>query len=151
MNVVGTLYSNIPILIVDGSYGAATKQAVQIFQQNVNLNVDGIVGASTWEALFTLANEIKNGDTPSLGLPDFPGKVLRLYSTGEDVRFIQERLRIISIYYPSIPSIPVDGVYGVLTQNAVMAFQQLLGLQVDGVIGSETWNKINIVYMQLTH
>lgn len=151
LNVVGTLYTNIPILIIDGIFGTNTKRAVQIFQQNVSLNVDGIVGASTWEALFTLANDIKNGDTPSLGLPAFPGKILALYSIGEDVRFIQERLRVISMYYPSIPTPIVDGIYGPITQSAVFAFQQLLGLSVDGVIGSITWNKINEVYIQLTY
>lgn len=36
---------------VDGAFGSATSQAVKDFQKAANLNVDGIVGAETYEAL----------------------------------------------------------------------------------------------------
>lgn len=150
LNVVGTLYSSIPVLVVDGIYGSNTVSAVSAFQRIANLTVDGIVGANTWQALFTLADEIRNGDAPSIGLPPYPGMVLRLGSRGENVRLIQERLRQISIYYPSIPSLSADGIFGSNTQRAVMIFQEIFGLNVDGVVGIQTWNAINTVYVQLT-
>lgn len=38
--------------------------------------------------------------------------------------------------------IPVDGVFGCQTQNAVMDFQYQNGLLVDGVVGPETWSAL---------
>ena len=37
---------------------------------------------------------------------------------------------------------PVDGVFGDTTENAVMLFQQANGLDVDGVVGPNTWSKL---------
>lgn len=150
LNTVGTIYSNIPILVVDGFFGSDTANAVRVFQSIVNEAVDGIVGPNTWVALFTTAAEIQQGDAPSLGLPPFPGTVLREGSRGEDVLLIQRRLQTIAAYYPAIPEIAADRVFGPLTTAAVVAFQQLLGLDPDGIIGQQTWYKINEIYRQLT-
>jgi hypothetical protein len=37
---------------VDGSFGIVTKGAVENFQKNKGLKVDGVVGAKTWQALY---------------------------------------------------------------------------------------------------
>jgi len=41
------------------------------------------------------------------------------------------------------PPLTVDGSYGRFTRNAVMAYQKLRGLEVDGVAGPETWVSIS--------
>lgn len=150
LNVVGSIYSSIPILIEDSNFGSNTLRAVQTFQNIVGLDADGIVGQLTWVALFTLASEIKAGDAPSLGLPPYPGTLLRVGSSGSDVLFIQQRLQNISMYYKSIPYIVADGIFGNATRSAVIAFQNLLGLSADGIVGQITWYKINEIYTQLT-
>lgn len=150
LNVVGTLYSSIPVLVVDGLFGQNTAQAVRTFQRIANLNPDGIVGVNTWNALFTLAAQIQNGDLPSVGLPAYIGIPLRLNSTGEDVRLIQDRLQSIAIYYPGIPRVQANGIYDMTTQSAVSAFQELLGLDIDGIVDRNTWYRINEIYVQLT-
>jgi hypothetical protein len=50
-----------PGLVVDGSFGPATKSAVIEFQQKNGLSADGIVGTGTWKKLFrvTLNSNVK--------------------------------------------------------------------------------------------
>jgi len=52
--------------------------------------------------------------------------LLKIGSTGEDVRLVQERIM-------------VDGIYGSLTEEAVRRYQLEKGLSVDGKVGPETW------------
>ena len=150
LNTVGMIYSSIPILIVDGFYGMDTANAVRIFQEIVGERADGIVGPNTWSALFTMASEIEKGDAPSLGLPPFPGYILTVGTRGEDVRLIQQRLQFLSAYYPAIPDIAADGIFGPATRTAVISFQNLIGLTPDGIVGENTWYKINEIYRQLS-
>lgn len=142
INIVNIESPSIPILVEDGIFGENTRNAVIQFQRLYNLDADGIVGQLTWNKLFEIAYSITNGNSVSPAHPPYPGTVLRLNSRGEAVKLIQQRLNFISIYYPSIPTVTVDGVYGPNTQRAVEAFQRLLGLNVDGITGRTTWNKI---------
>lgn len=57
---------------------------------------------------------------------------------GDDVRAVQLRLR--DLGYRQVGE--VDGAYGPLTEGAVRAFQQLNGLEVDGVVGPQTWERL---------
>ena len=40
-------------LNIDGDYGTQTNKAVTDFQQNTNIEADGVVGAVTWQTLIT--------------------------------------------------------------------------------------------------
>lgn len=53
---------------IDGNFGLLTQVAVKRFQRNFGLTPDGVVGPSTWDALFPYINgrtsyTIKQGDT----------------------------------------------------------------------------------------
>ncbi|MFC6991651.1 peptidoglycan-binding protein [Haladaptatus sp. GCM10025707] len=39
---------------VDGYYGPETKGAVEDFQSNAGIRVDGVIGHDTWQALMAL-------------------------------------------------------------------------------------------------
>ncbi len=79
--------------------------------------------------------------------PSVPEINLRLGTAGNDVAFIQRRLNRISANYPAIPKIsPVDGIFGVETENAVLAFQRIFGLTADGIVGKATWYRIQYIY-----
>lgn len=149
LNTVSSQYSEIPVIVVDGIFGSATRNAVIAFQRKFNLPADGIVNQETWDLLFTTANEIDNGDLPSASTPPFPGTVLRVGSRGNDVLLIQQRLKAISIYYTSIPDLAADGIFGNGTRASVTAFQQLMGIPADGVVGQQTWHLINQTYQEL--
>ena len=82
-------------------------------------------------------------------MPPYPGTVLKLGSRGNAVLRIQERLKSISIYYPNIPNIAADGIFGPATQKAVLAFQKMMGINEDGIVGQQTWELINTVYSEL--
>ena len=108
-------------LTVDGVFGADTLNAVQEFQTQNNLTVDGIVGRNTWLYLTRQA----------------PLPTLRRGDRGVYVRYLQQKL--LSKLYP-VGSI--DGVFGANTLNAVEQFQQENGLSVDGIVGRLTWSRL---------
>ena len=61
----------------------------------------------------------------------------RLGSKGEEVRKIQEKLQALGIYRG-----PLDGIFGGGTDGAVKLFQQREGLEVDGIVGPITWERL---------
>ena len=58
------------------------------------------------------------------------------------VRTLQFMLRQLSIRYPQIPPVTVDGVFGEETLEAVMIFQRDFSLPVTGVVDRATWDAI---------
>ena len=62
---------------------------------------------------------------------------LQIGSIGEDVKKVQERLN--EIY---VEQLKVDGIFGSLTEEMVMAFQEDEGLVPDGIVGSLTWKAL---------
>lgn len=85
------------------------------------------------------------------GVPSsYPGYALRIGSSGDAVRQIQEQLNAISNNYPLIPKISVDGIYGPATENAVKVFQSVFNLTQDGIVGRRTWYRIQDIYVAVT-
>lgn len=81
----------------------------------------------------------------------YPGTLLRLGSSGQEVRTIQTQLNRISRDYPLIPKITtVDGVFGRETENAVKQFQSIFNLASDGIIGKATWYKIKSIFVAVS-
>ncbi|MEG0614628.1 MAG: peptidoglycan-binding protein [Oscillospiraceae bacterium] len=77
----------------------------------------------------------------------YPGEPLYLGNAGEYSRIIQTQLNRISTDYPAIPKIyPVNGVFGVSTENAVKKFQEIFNLPQTGVVDKATWYKIGYLY-----
>ena len=81
------------------------------------------------------------------GVPlSFQG-VLKVGSTGDAVRTIQQQLNAISKNYPLIPKVVEDGVYGESTAEAVREFQKIFSLPITGEVNFPTWYRISDVFV----
>ncbi len=152
LRYLSAYYDVIPSVAVDGVFGPATESAVIAAQRFFGLPTDGVVGESTWNAIYnaylgilrTVSADYTEGDA----IP-FPGVVLRIGSDAPEVRLLQEYLNLIGRSYPSIPSLNPTGYFGELTQQAVIAFQNLFGLSPTGTVGALTWSAIADIYDDL--
>jgi N-acetylmuramoyl-L-alanine amidase len=106
-----------------GRYGAATTAAVQAFQEQRGLRVDGICGRQTWASL------VEAG----YGLGD---RLLYLHQPmlrGDDVAALQRDLGALGF-----DAGRVDGIFGPRTATAVELFQRNAGITTDGICGPDT-------------
>ncbi len=110
---------------IDGNFGPVTKTAVEQFQRDSRLTIDGIVGPATWAAL---------GDGPQ-------PPTLAQGSGGSVVRRLQTALNAgRGDFAPGAdPMLTVDGIYGPKTAAAVKGAQQLGSITADGVVSLQTW------------
>lgn len=153
LNRIRLNYPAIPVITDQaGEFGSSTKAAVKKFQSVFNLTPDGIVGKATWykiSSLYTavtrLADLNSEGETLGIGTVP-PGSVLRQGSRGQDVITLQYLLNVAAEFYPGIPSPAQDGIFGSGTMQAVTAFQRMMQLTPDGVVGPLTWEALYQVY-----
>ena len=128
----------------DGSFGAATEEAVKLFQRQHGLTADGAAGTATLNKLYASSaqsyngsgsgssgNSGNSGNSPT----NAPVASLRKGDESEAVRTMQQRL--ISLGYLSGYA---DGKFGDSTEDAVKLFQRQHNLTVDGVAGATTQN-----------
>jgi hypothetical protein len=78
---------------------------------------------------------------PPAHAPEAPGgrPTLEEGSRGEPVRALQVAL---NRWYPRLPPLSQDGVYGPMTRDRVIYFQVRAGLATDGVVGPRTWSAL---------
>ena len=136
---------------IDGVYGGVTRDAVYSFQLAYGLTPDGRVGPVTWYKLVDVYNGIReNVDVPSVGdtlgtLP-YPGYELSLGDNGEKILYVQKLLNGLARAFVDLNAIEEDGIFGNETENAVKAFQRLVGIEETGIVDTITWNLLNDVY-----
>lgn len=99
----------------DGVFGPKSRSAVIRFQKSRSLAADGVIGANTWSKLI---------------------KTVQSGSSGQTVKAAQTQLKVYGY------NLAVDGRFGSKTKSAATAFQKSHHLQVDGVIGPNTWRAL---------
>lgn len=65
--------------------------------------------------------------------------VLRNGGKGGSVGLLQ---KLLIGYGYDVGSTGADGIFGAATENAVTCFQEDMGLTADGIVGTQTWNKL---------
>ena len=153
LNRIARNYPAIPLISPpDGVFDSRTEEAVRAFQRIFNLQQDGIVGRATWYRLIYIANAVKRlNEVVSEGVTaadiEQPFEdTLSLGSSGDFVETVQYFLQTISAFTNTIPSPPLDGIYGQSTADAVRAFQREWGLADTGEVDLVTWNLLFDVF-----
>ena len=142
--------SSIPAVGIDGSFGAATENAVRAYQRFAGLTVDGIVGRVTWESLYGKASALRSsGPVVTLKRLPYPGKPLTVGSEGSDVLYYTILLRRIAYYFESVETPPLATGYTGETAAATRSAQALLGLPETGIADAETWTAVEALSLQL--
>jgi N-acetylmuramoyl-L-alanine amidase len=111
----------------DGIFGPHTEDAIRAFQQQRLLFADGVVEDNTW------TERVEAGYQPG-------DRMLYLrvpYMRGDDVLFIQRRLDELGFDCG-----PVDGIFSPALEVAVTEFQRNTGLNVDGIVGETTLDRL---------
>ncbi|MCL2499807.1 MAG: peptidoglycan-binding protein [Defluviitaleaceae bacterium] len=129
LNSVRQQNPSIGLLVVDGIFGPITQASVMEFQRIANLNPDGIVGPLTWGALMPRCY--------GRPMPPYPGYLMRVGVRGENVRQVQSCLNSVNN-----AGLVTDGIFGPLTQAAVINYQRANGLNPDGIVGPITWDHL---------
>lgn len=155
LNRIATNYPAIPkIANENGIFGTDTERSVTKFQEIFDLTQNGEVDKSTWYKIKRYYIGVKGlSELVSEGLTISEAQVpfstqLREGSQGVGVKTVQYYLNILAYFNPNLSSLPLDGVYGASTANAVRIFQQYYGLPVTGVVNTATWNVLNRIYSE---
>jgi N-acetylmuramoyl-L-alanine amidase len=111
-------------------FSEGTREAVRGFQKARGLDVDGIVGPDTWRYLYEAGYRL--GDRMLF--------LRRPMMRGEDVSELQSRLSSLGFDVGKI-----DGIFGPMTEQAVLDFQHNRNLAEDGKAGPEVVTEIHLV------
>jgi peptidoglycan hydrolase-like protein with peptidoglycan-binding domain len=117
----------------DGIAGRDTVAAVEKFQKDNKLIVDGIIGKQT-SAKFNELLQLKKGATgEGSSIVPFPGYNLKRgmsdRNSKKDIERVQRAIKV-----------QPDGRFGSRTERAVREYQRRHGLSVDGIVGKNTWS-----------
>ncbi len=105
-------------------FDTTTQDAVKLFQKDVHLEADGIVGPETFYQLYNYAG--------------MGARVLQRgrwdRNQGYDAYWLQKDLKDLNYY-----SGKLDAIFGPQTEAAVKNLQEDAGLKVDGIVGAKTF------------
>ena len=111
----------------DGFFGPHTESAIRAFQRRRLLFADGVVKDNTWTEL------VEAGYQPGDRLLYLRVPCMR----GDDVLYLQRRLDELGFDCG-----PVDGIFAPPLEVAVTEFQRNAGLNVDGIVGETTLDRM---------
>lgn len=131
---------------VDGDFGSMTFNAVQAFQSENGLFIDGEAGPDTLGKLTQLTKENEkpkeqnqNGREPPKTedlIPEIGVGAIRIGEKGNMVKLAQSCLSCLGY------SVTIDGIFGRELEKKIMEFQQAKGLEENGEADEATWKAL---------
>ena len=149
LNILSSYYNTIPSVNVTGSLNSETRNSIMEFQKTMKLPVNGIVDKKSLEMMYKYAVSILSTIPPSaISLPGFlfPNLIYKIGSKGSGVYIIQLYLSYIAKLSPSITAPKPTGIFDATTETAVKEFQSIFGINPNGIVNKETWDRMVGVY-----
>ena len=141
--LLGTYYSGLSPVAVDGIFGSRTTAAVKAWQRINDLTVDGVVGRTTWNSIWQQARRLRVPAEPRLlGSAAWPGKTLGPGASGPAVRYLRRLLDIAAFWVASIPEAGAGEEYTPETEKSMAAFQQFAALPETGAADRASWETL---------
>ena len=119
----------------DGIFGPKTLAALEKFQEEYNLTVDGLYDQEVHDKLYETVHAMEQAE---LQVGEFTNE-LKEGAKGDDVKKLQKQL--MSLGYDLGPA-GADGIFGPKTVAAMKQFQKDYNLTVDGIYNSDVHNKL---------
>lgn len=132
---------------IDGIFENNTSMCVKRFQELMGIYDTGNVDMITWNKLNLIYSK-KKALKSNLRSDISENKVrvseelIKFGSKGSRVTELQEYINKVSILFPAIPKIKIDGIFGNETKEAVFTFQRMFSLDADGIVGEITWTTL---------
>ena len=141
----------IPAPAVDGIFGEETERSLLAFQTYYGLEETGVADDVVWNKLRSVYRGMlaSSPDDYYLANEAYVGYPVAAGSEGPFVARIQRYLNYLSNYYPDIPRVAEDGVFGPATERAVKAFQREFGIEESGAVGALSYNRLYGEYKRL--
>lgn len=131
------------LVSVDGVYNEETQQAVRRFQQMGQIPVTGVVDQRTWDAIAAMyTDEVQLRRPVNIRvIPNNRDHVTPVGERSDVVLILQVILGSLRRIY-NYPPVPLSGVYGSQTADAVREFQRIQGLDATGQADRTTWQRL---------
>lgn len=140
----------VPRVNPDGIYGPETAEAVRIFQETYLGFGDGRVDFATWQALVshyrTARTALQEPERIALFTAFQKDGHLLLGDRSDIVMMVRIMLATIGLDYACAEGLPITDLFDDAMEEAVLSFQYANGLEPDGIIDRNTWDRLAIAY-----
>ena len=125
------------------TFTETTRKAVIAAQELFAITQDGIAGPQTLHYLDLTEYSVPAGSlggtsSGNTGTGTASTGYLKIGARGDEVRKLQKRLKALGY-----ETGPIDGIFGDITNSAVILYQKNCRIEQDGIVGPITWGKLN--------
>ncbi|MDD6024904.1 MAG: peptidoglycan-binding domain-containing protein [Oscillospiraceae bacterium] len=151
LNLLSFLEADIPGVVPDGIFGAATRKSVTAFQKSHGLSSTGIADEETFYAIvyaYDVALELLNPAASNVTL--FPaGLVITAGQSHPAVFLVQGMLAVLSQVQPEFSPVTLNGIMDPATVQNILLLQELSLLRKTGNLEITTYNRLSQLYRSL--
>ena len=138
----------LPLVVPDGIFDNRTADAVRAFQLQNGLEPDGIVGLTTWQAIYTAYLAVSAANKPAVPVSVFRD-ALRIGDNSDAVVVTGLLINAAARHYPCLPTVTVQSEYTATLAAAVEELQRIFGLEPTGNTDKQTWEHLVRLYEAL--